>query len=182
MRGRTLLIALTTGCCVVLGAIGPAIAHGTPAGVTDAEALGIYVQVNGFDVETALLGRAQAASPAVRELATQVAVDHIGVRQAAFDLAVKCKVSPVLPSSRNAAAIEHGRAMTRLAALKGASFDPVYLQHEAAFHRAAIDAVRQVLEPSATCPALKAHFKEILPALEHHLSVTEELARALPTR
>lgn len=182
MRGRTLLSALAGGCCVVLGFAGSAIAHGLPAGVTDAEALGIYIQVNGFDVETALLGRAQAASRAVRDLAAQVAFDHIGVRQAAFDLAVRCKVSPALPSSRDAAAIEHGRAMAQLVALKGASFDSVYLHQEVAFHRAAIDAVKQVLEPSATCPALKAHFRDILPALEHHLAVTEELARALPAR
>ncbi|MEP6622683.1 MAG: DUF4142 domain-containing protein [bacterium] len=150
--------------------------------LTDAEILGIYIQVNGFDIETALLGRAQASSPAVRELATQVSSDHMAVRQGAYDLAAKCSVSPALPSGRNAVAVEHGRAMTKLMALKGNEFDKAYVQHEVAFHRAAVDAVRQALLPAAACPALKAHFTEILPALEHHYSETASLARELTAR
>ena len=191
MLGRKLLPVIAAGCFVALGLAGSAIAGVAPVApvapvartaMTDADVLGIYIQVNGFDVETALLGRALAGSSAVRDLAAQVATDHISVRAAAFDLATKCNVSPVLPGSRNAAAVEHGRAMTKLGALAGAGFDTAYLQHEVAFHRAAIDAVKQVLQPAATCPALKAHFKEILPALEHHLSVTEALARGLTAR
>lgn len=178
----SLLLGLAAGCWILLGHAGSAIANGASTAATDAEILGTYIQVNGFDVETALLGRSQASSPAVRELATRVSSDHLGVRQAAFELAAKCKVSPVLAGSRAAAAREHDRAMTTLATLTGAAFDKAYLQHEAAFHRAAIDAVREVLQPSATCPALKDHFKEVLPAFERHLSETQALARELAAR
>jgi putative membrane protein len=178
----TWLLVCAAGCWIVLGHAGSAIANVPLTGLTDAEILGTYIQVNGFDVETALLGRSQASSAAVRELATRVASDHLGVRQAAFELAAKCKVSPVLPSGRVSAAQEHGRAMTTLVALMGAAFDKAYLQHEAAFHHSAIDAVRQVLQPSARCPALKAHFNEVLPAFERHLSETQALARELTAR
>jgi putative membrane protein len=176
------LLVFAAVCCVLFGFAASAIAGIAPNAMSDAEVLGVYIQVNGFDVETALLGRSQANSNAVRELATQVSSDHLNVRQAAFDLAAKCKVSPVLPSNRYAAAIEHGRQMTKLTALKGVEFDKAYLQHEVAFHRAAIDAVRQVLQPAATCPVLKAHFKDVLPALEQHLAETEGLARELTAR
>ena len=176
------LPGLVVGCCVVLALTKSAIAGVAPKGPTDAEILGIYIQVNGFDVETALLGRAQASAPAVRDLAASVATDHLSVRQAALDLAAKCRVSPVLPINREAAAIEHDKAMTTLSGLKGADFDRAYLQHEIAFHRSAIDAVRQVLQPAATCPAIRAHFTDILPAFEHHLSLTEGLARELAPR
>src|SRR5262245_56735272 len=38
---------------------------GTYAGqLSDAQIMGIYIQVNGFDIDTALLGRSQAGSPA----------------------------------------------------------------------------------------------------------------------
>lgn len=177
-----LLPALAAGCLVVFGLAGSAMAGSVPSALSDAEILGIYIQVNGFDIETALLGRAQANSDAVRELAAGVSSDHMSVRQTAFDLAGTCRVSPVLPGNRDAAAIDHGRAMTKLAALKGVEFDRAYVQHEVAFHRAAIDAVRQLLQPSATCPALKAHFKSVLPALERHLSETEQLFRELTAR
>ncbi len=145
----------------------------------DGQIMGIYIQVNGFDVETALLGRALSHSSAVRNLAAHVSTDHMGVRQAAYALAAKCNVSPVTPSDRDAAAVEHGQAMTKLSALKGAEFDKAYLRHEVAFHTAAIDAVRQALEPSAACPDLRAHFQAVLPAFEHHLAKTRALAQEM---
>jgi putative membrane protein len=160
----------------------PDVARSAPAALSNAEVLGTYIQVNGFDVETALLARAQARSTAARDLAARVAEDHLGVRQAAYALAVTCKASPVLPNNRTAAAVEHGRAMHDLAALSGAEFDRAYLKHEVAFHRAAIDAVRKVLLPATTCAALRAHFTDVLPAMEHHLAETERLANELTAR
>src|SRR5580765_771831 len=76
----SLLLGLAAGCWILLGHAGSAIANGASTAATDAEILGTYIQVNGFDVETALLGRSQASSPAVRELATRVSSDHLGVR------------------------------------------------------------------------------------------------------
>ena len=177
---RKSLAILAAGSFIILGLAHVArSANAARAALSDAEVLGIYIQVNGFDVETALLGRAQASSNDLRTLATHVSTDHMGVRQTAFDLAAKCKVSPSLPQSRGAAEEEHGRAMTKLAALSGPEFDKAYLQHEVAFHRSAIDAVRQTLLPSVTCAAIKTHFNAVLPAFEHHLSETEMLARQL---
>jgi putative membrane protein len=177
------LIALTAGACMALGLAYTARgAHAERVAMTDADVLGIYIQVNGFDVETSLLARAQASSRKVRALATHVATDHIGVRQAAYDLATQCKVTPVLPSSRDEAAVEHSQAMTKLAALSGAAFDKAYLEQDVAFHRAAIDAVRKALLPATSCGVLKAHLNTVLPAFEHHLTETETLARELTTR
>jgi len=184
MRTTVVLLMAFAGSALAGSAVAATASdsHSTIAAVSDAEILGTYIQVNGFDVETALLGRSQASSNAVRELAVRVSSDHLGVRQAAFDLAAKCKVWPVLASSRTAAASEHGRVMATLLTLTGGEFDRAYVQHEVAFHRAAIDAVRQVLLPAATCPALKAHFKDVLPAFAKHLSETEALASQLTGR
>jgi putative membrane protein len=146
------------------------------ADLTDGQIIAIYIQVNGFDIETALLGRAQATSAEARKLAEHVASDHLGVREGAYALAEKCKVAPVLPTERNAAAIDHDKAMAKLLALKGADFDKAYAEHEVAFHTAAIDAVKTALLPSAKCPELQEHFKQVLPAFEHHLMMTKELA------
>ena len=158
------------GLCLAALACNAPVAAGT---LSDAQILGIYIQVNSFDIETALLGRAQAGSDAVRSLAEHVASDHTGVRQAAYALAAKCDVVPMLPPDRNAVADDHGRTLARLLALKGVEFDTAYLQHEAAFHRTAIDAVRTTLLPEAQCADLQAHFREVLPAFEHHLRQTE---------
>lgn len=152
------------------------------APLNDAQILGIYIQVNGFDIETALLGRTQGDAAAVRALGEHVSRDHIGVRQAAFDLATQCKLTPALPDARHAATNTHGAAMARLVGLQGAAFDEAYLKHEVAFHQAAIGAVRELLLPSAQCPALKAHLQSVLPAFEHHLAQTQSLANPRATR
>jgi putative membrane protein len=144
--------------------------------LNDGQILGIYIQVNGFDIETALLGSAEGASEDVRSLARHVASDHSGVRQAAYGLAEKCRVTPTLPAERIAAAIDHGKALAKLQGLKGAEFDRAYAQHEVAFHRAAIEAVKTALLPSAQCAELKAHFAQVLPAFAHHLEQTEAVA------
>jgi putative membrane protein len=163
---------LLSTCCAA--AFTPAGAE-PPKSLTDSQILGVYIQVNGFDIETALLGRAQAKSESVRKLAGHVASDHVGVRQQAYKLAEQCKVPIVLPAERDLAAVEHGEAMTRLLSLSGDTFDKAYIQHEVAFPRSAIDAVREALLPAAACPALKAHLTSVLPAFEHHLSQTEAI-------
>jgi putative membrane protein len=148
----------------------------------DSQIFGIYLQVNSFDIEAALLGRAQGGTDAVRKLAEHVASDHLGVRQTAQTLAGQCKVSPLLPEARRTVAIEHDKVMAALLPLKDAAFDKAYLQHEVAFHRAAIDAINAVLLPSARCAQLQAHLKAILPAFQQHLAHTEMLARAFDAK
>ena len=142
----------------------------------DSQILGIYIQVNSFDIETALLARAQGDSAAVRNLATHVAADHTGVRRMAYELAHKCRSLPTLPPERGAVAAEHASAMAKLSGLRGAEFDKEYLAREVAFHRAAIAAVKTTLLPAAHCAELKAHLQAVLPAFDGHLSQTEALA------
>lgn len=145
----------------------------------DAEIVAIYAQVNGFDIETALLGQSRGASAKVRDLAHHVAADHLVVRQGVHSLAQECGVQPLLPAARDPAAAEHDDAMIALSGKSGPDFDRAFLSHEAAFHRSAIDAVKTLLLPQTTCPQLQAYLREFLPAFEQHLAETEKLAREL---
>src|SRR4051812_12904057 len=108
------LLVLAATCSATLGIVGVARAAIAPKGLTDAEVLGIYIQVNGFDIETALLGRAQASASSVRDMAKQVSSDHQAVRATAYDLARTCKVTPALPAARTEAAVDHVHTMTTL--------------------------------------------------------------------
>lgn len=147
--------------------------------LSDAQILGIYSQVNSFDIETALLGELKGASEEVRGIGEMVSRDHTGVRAAAHDLAADLGVDPVLPPSRVGAARDHDEVILMLRGLDGAEFDAAYLRHEIAFHTAAIGAVETVLLPQADAPELKAHFKAILPAFEHHLKMNIDAAQTL---
>jgi hypothetical protein len=65
MLGKTLLVIAVEGG-VMLGLAGAVSAHDAPSAMTNAEVLAVYIQVNSFDLETALLGRAQGNSSARR--------------------------------------------------------------------------------------------------------------------
>lgn len=147
--------------------------------LSDAQILGIYVQVNSFDIETALLGQLKGASDEVRSIGKMVSVDHTGVRAAAHDLALDIGVLPELPPARLDAARDHDSAIAILHKLNGAAFDAAYLKHEIAFHTAAINAVETLLLPEADSAALKAHFEAVLPAFHHHLQMNIDAAKAL---
>ena len=149
------------------------------ADLTDAQILGIYSQVNSFDIETALLGQVHGHSEQVRSLGQMVSTDHTGVRAAAHALAADLGVLPELPPTRIDAARDHDDTVQALRRLQGTAFDAAYLRHEVNFHTAAIAAVEGVLLPQADAAALKAHFEAILPAFHHHLQATIDAANEL---
>ena len=148
-------------------------------GLSDAEVIGIYAQVNSFDIETALLGELRGQSEEVRALGRMVSGDHSGVRATVHEIASNLEIVPILPPSRIQAAMDHDKVTTALRAADPAEFDALYLKHEIAFHRAAIDAVNGALIPETDAPELKAHFEAVLPAFEHHLNANIEAAKKL---
>ena len=148
-------------------------------GLSDAQILAIYSQVNSFDIETAMLGELKGNSEDVRNIGRQVAHDHTGVRQAAHELAAKIGVEPVLPPARIEAARQHDTVVLRLRDLDGPDFDEAYLVHEIGFHQAAINAVETILLPNTESPELKAHFEAVLPAFYHHLQMNKDAAKSL---
>ncbi len=147
--------------------------------LSDAHIIGIYSQVNSFDIETALLGELMGSSEEVRAIGRMVSGDHSGVRAVVHALAKEIGVVPVLPPSRIDAARDHDAVILSLRNLKGADFDAAYLRHEIAFHQTAINAVEQLLIPETESPELKAHFETVLPAFYHHLAMNVEAAKSL---
>lgn len=149
------------------------------ATLSDGEILAIYNQVNGFDIETGQLGSQRARHPALRALAAQVARDHSQVRDKANEVAKRNGIEARLPAAREQATREHNATLRRLRQLSGAAFDRAYLQHEIAFHRAAIAAVKQQLLPAVSNPELANFMHSVLPGFEAHLQHTEALAKQL---
>lgn len=147
--------------------------------IDDATIVGIYSQVNSFDIETALLGELKGESQLVRQLGQMVSRDHSGVRKAVHTLAVEQGIEPILPPARLDAARQHDEVIAYLRGLEGEAFDEAYLKHEISFHRAAIKAVEDVLLPEADDEELRAHFEAILPAFRHHLQANIDAAETL---
>jgi len=149
------------------------------SGLNDGAIIAIYNQVNTFDIETAGLGIANAKDSRVIDLAEMVQKDHTAVRQMAADLAIKLGAARTLPPSRAQATANHAKVLQQLGAKSGPAFDKAYLEHEIVFHTTAIDAVNNILIPSAKSEELRALMKEILPGFEHHLAETKRVYDAL---
>lgn len=172
---RSFLFRITAAAVTTAVLAGSAMAQS----LSDAQILGIYSQVNSFDIETALIGQLKGQSDEVRAIGQMVSRDHTGVRAAAHDLAEQIGVLPELPPARLGAAQDHDAVIGALHGLEGAAFDAAYLKHEIAFHTAAIAAVETLLLPEADHPDLKAHFEAVLPAFHHHLQMNIDAAKAL---
>ncbi len=141
--------------------------------LSDAEILGIYTQVNSFDIETALLGMSKGCSHEIKNLAKHIATDHMGVRKAVLELADANGIQYILPPSRVNAQMDHNMVLDKLVKLKCPKFNIAFLEHDIQFHIAAIDAVRNILLPNTKNKSLRKHFKSVLPAFERHLKMTK---------
>src|SRR5256885_3582812 len=67
----------------------------------------------------------------------------------------------------------------KLAKLKGKAFDKEYINHEVAYHKAVIDAVKNTLIPNAKNEQLKQLLTDAGPTLEGHLKHAENVQAKL---
>lgn len=157
----------------------PSFADTASVAFSDGEIIGIYNQVNGFDIETALLAMVKGNADAVKKLAASVADDHRGVRLQAARLAEDIDANVALPAARQAAALEYYQAIAEMNDYTGEAFDRAYLLFEIQFHKNAMQAVENVLLPATRNAALKQHFQSVLPHFKHHLNATIAVAKTL---
>jgi putative membrane protein len=172
---------------LALIAAGPAVlpaatVHAQAHGPDDATIVAIFDAANTADMETGALAEQRGSSPEVRDFGAMLVRDHRIVRQQGRDLATKLGVTPTAPKDDQSAK-DHAAAMTRLRSLEGDEFDRAFLQHEAAFHQAVIDAVQGTLLPAIDNVELRALVVKVAPAFEAHMKMARELEKkvASPT-
>ena len=144
----------------------------------DPTIVAIFDAANTADMETGALAEKRAASREVRDFGAMLVRDHRMVRQQGRDLAAKLGVTPTPPKDDQSAK-DHAAAMARLRSVEGAEFDRAFLQYEAAFHQAVIDAVTTTLLPSIENPELKALVEKVAPAFQAHLKMVQELEKKI---
>jgi putative membrane protein len=152
--------------------------HPAPNALDDPTIVAIFDAANTADIETGTLASERAASKEVREFGSMLARDHRQVRQLGRDLAMKLAVTPTPPKDDQGAR-DHAAAMARLRGLSGPEFDRAFLQHEAAFHKAVIDAVTTTLLPAVQNADLKALVVQVAPAFEAHMIAAQNLEKKL---
>ena len=91
----------------VLAACVTAVSCANAGQLSDGEIIGIYNQLNTFDVENATLAVSIGYAQEVRELASTIASDHRAVRLEAAVLAEEIGAEVSLPPSRQRAGLKH---------------------------------------------------------------------------
>jgi putative membrane protein len=155
-----------------------------PVGVAtldDATIVAIFDAANTADIETGQLASERGQSKEVREFGAMLVRDHQHVRRLGRDLASKLGVTPT-PPKVDQSAKDHAATMARLRGLTGVAFDRAFLQHEVAFHKAVIDAIRSTLLPAIKNEELKALVVKVAPAFEAHMLAAQNLEKRLVAR
>lgn len=171
------LAAATVAVPLPAGAQRPA-AAAPAATLDDATIVAIFDAANTADIETGQLAAERGASKEVRDFGEMLVNAHRQVRQQGRDLAAKLGVTPTPPRD-GASATAHAAAITRLRALEGAAFDRAFLQHEVAFHKAVLDAVRTTLLPAIQNGELRELVVKVAPAFEAHMVGAQNIERRL---
>ena len=172
------LAAAATAAPLPAAAQQPAAAAPAAATLDDATIVAIFDAANTADIETGQLAARRGASKEVRDFGEMLVNAHRQVRQQGRDLAAKLGVTPTPPAD-DASAKAHAAAMTRLRTLEGAAFDRAFLQHEVAFHKAVLDAMRTTLLPAIRNGELRELVVKVAPAFDAHMVGAQNLERRL---
>jgi putative membrane protein len=177
-------VAVLTAAALSAAALSAAAVRPTRAptqALDDATIVAIFDGANTADIETGQLAAERGHSKEVRDFGAMLARDHRQVRQQGRDLAARLGVTPTPPKDDQGAR-DHAAAMRRLRGLRGAAFDRAFLQHEAAFHQAVIDAVQSTLLPAIKNAEVKALVVKVAPAFEAHRVAALNLEKQLAGR
>lgn len=141
--------------------------------LSDPEIAHVAVTANQIDVDYAAIAKEKSTNKDVLHFAETMAKDHSGVIKQATALVTKLKVTP--KDNAVSKSLKEGEVKTSkmLRSLKGAAFDKAYIDNEVAYHKAVIDAVRNVLIPQAQNAELKALLEAVAPVLDSHLAHAE---------
>ena len=181
LRRRRLVLWLSIAAALLLAVAVELSARSSPtneAALDDPTIVAIFDAANTADIETGLLAAERGHSKEVRAFGEMLARDHKQVRQTGRDLATKLGVTPTPPQD-DAAAKAHAQAIKTLRSKSGAEFDRAFLQHEVAFHKSVIDAVKSTLLPAIHNEELRALVVKVAPAFEAHMLAAQGLQNQL---
>lgn len=171
------LAAIAVAATSFAASSGPAVVG--PEALDDPTIVAIFDAANTWDVETGELAAERGKSKDVREFGNMLVRDHKAVRQQGRDLAEKLGVTPTPPKDF-AMAKDHATAMESLSKLRGAEFDRAFLAHEAAYHKAVIDAVTTTLLPALKNAEVKDLVTKVAPAFQAHMIAAQNMLDKYP--
>lgn len=149
-----------------------ALAQSAPQ-LSDAQIASAAVTANQIDVNMGVLALERTSNPVVRKFALTMVSDHTSIIQQASALAHKLGVTPQTNAVTKSLLKGAAKTKSNLKSKWGKAFDKAYINHEVAYHKAVIKAIKNVLIPQTNNKQLKNFLKKAGPLLEHHLMMAE---------
>lgn len=140
----------------------------------DEQFLNMAAKTDMTEAHEGQLAQDQAMRSDVKEFGKTLVQDHTDSYHQLSELASKAGVS--IPKGINSAKVQ---TIVQLVHLKGANFDRQFAQDEIAAHRRAIAAFKHEAEHGQDAD-VKAYASKMIPVLEKHLHLAEDLAK--PTK
>ena len=149
------------------------------AALDDPTIVAIFEAANTWDIETSQVALKKSHDKEVRRFAAMMVRDHRAVRQLGRNLAHKLHVTPTPPGKDFALYLDHESAMKTLRSTRGKAFDKAYIDHEASYHQAVIDAVTNQLLPATKNAELKELETKVAPNFQAHLAAAKDIQQKL---
>jgi len=105
--------------------------------------------------------------------------DHTSVQKSVFALGAKLHVKPADSPTEDALKKGAAEIEAHLKTLSGAAFDRAYIDHEVAYHKQVIDAVKTTLIPDAQNAELKSALEGAAPMFQGHLEHAEHMQSSM---
>jgi putative membrane protein len=146
--------------------------------LTDSNVIGVLHSLGASEIETARLARDKASAPEVQAFAGRVLNEHRELAESNARLAGQLSIQPRPPALSVQLDEAHERAMRRLRAASGPSFDRAYLAHEIRQHVMAFNFLEAAAATEGN-PLLKQELVRTGPDLLSHISAARALERHL---
>jgi putative membrane protein len=137
--------------------------------LSDPEVAAVAVAANQIDVKYGEIAKQKSKNQDIVNFAETMIRDHNAVIGQATELVKKLNVTPKDNSLSQKLNSDAEQTRKTLNSKSGAAFDKAYIDNEVAYHKAVIDAVKNVLIPDTENQELKNLLNDILPALNTHL-------------
>jgi putative membrane protein len=155
---------------------------GTPTGEGPASLSGVLSRLeeaNSAEIETSKLAARQGQSPAVRQIAQQLVVQHDRNRKELEALAQRKKIELLGRAGGSTARDTAG--VLALKGMSGREFDSTYVSGQIQAHRANIEAIQDQMLPAAADPDVHQYLAKTRADMEKHLAALQAAQQKLPS-
>lgn len=167
LRAATILVILSAGCARFRAEANKP--DKLPAGPTDGNIAAMLLAANNTDISYAKLAPARASSPAIKDFATRMIVDHSAVNTAVTDLIARTRIKPEENTQSLDFRDESTTKRDLMRGMEGRQFDSTYIANEITYHTNLLKTLDTVLIAKARDAQLRQVLVSVRPAVVAHL-------------